>query len=102
MSIKRTLISSLIAAAVAAGAIAGSVEQSAAGKLSHKEKVAIAGIAGFVIGATIAGRGAVYDSYGGTSWWERHVQRCYARYRSYDHRTDSYLGHDGYYHRCRL
>lgn len=31
-----------------------------------------------------------------------HVDRCYARYRSYDERTDTFLGHDGYRRPCRL
>ena len=103
MSIKRTFVSGLVAAAVAASAVFGSVEQSAAGKLSHNEKAALLGITGLIIGATIAGGGSPihHDYYGGNSW-ERHVQRCYARYRSYDHRTDTYVGYDGYEHRCRL
>ena len=33
---------------------------------------------------------------------DAHVQACSARYRSYDVRTDSYLGYDGDYHRCNL
>lgn len=31
-----------------------------------------------------------------------HVDACYARYRSYDERTDTYLGYDGIRHRCNL
>jgi hypothetical protein len=31
-----------------------------------------------------------------------HVQRCEARYRSYDRRSDSYVGFDGDRHRCNL
>lgn len=31
-----------------------------------------------------------------------HVARCEARFRSYDWRTDTYLGYDGDRHRCRL
>ncbi|MGF7161964.1 hypothetical protein FHS85_003607 [Rhodoligotrophos appendicifer] len=34
--------------------------------------------------------------YGGGN----HVQYCMNRYRSYDPRTDTYLGYDGYRHRC--
>lgn len=30
-----------------------------------------------------------------------HVRWCLNRYRSYNPRTDQYLGYDGYYHRCR-
>ena len=36
------------------------------------------------------------------SRWERHVRRCYARYRTYDERSDTFIGYDGYEHRCRL
>lgn len=31
-----------------------------------------------------------------------HVDACYARYRSYDPRSDTYIGYDGRAHRCRL
>jgi len=31
----------------------------------------------------------------------RHVRWCLNHYRSYNPRTDRYLGYDGYYHRCR-
>lgn len=31
-----------------------------------------------------------------------HVQRCLARYRSYDPATNTYLGYDGLRHPCRL
>ena len=34
--------------------------------------------------------------------WRRHVDRCYRRYRSYNHRTDTFRGFDGRDHRCRL
>lgn len=58
--------------------------------------------------------------YGGwwyaTPWWQgpsfsfglgvpaygnAHVQWCFNRFRSYDARTDSFLGYDGLRHRCR-
>jgi hypothetical protein len=29
-----------------------------------------------------------------------HVQWCFNRFRSYNAATDSYLGYDGFYHRC--
>lgn len=31
-----------------------------------------------------------------------HVERCLARYRSYDPRTDTFVGYDGYERRCNL
>ncbi|WP_346914282.1 BA14K family protein [uncultured Roseibium sp.] len=32
---------------------------------------------------------------------DAHVRWCLNRYRSYNPRTDQYLGYDGYYHYCR-
>lgn len=34
--------------------------------------------------------------------YDSHVDACYARYRSYDERSDTYLGFDGIRHRCNL
>jgi hypothetical protein len=34
--------------------------------------------------------------------WNRHVRACYARYRSYNPRTDSYVVRRGVMARCRL
>ncbi|MBA3448205.1 MAG: BA14K family protein [Pseudaminobacter sp.] len=108
MSIKRVFISGLVAVTVAASAILGAAQQSSAGGLSRGEAAAIAGIGGFIVGATIANSAQRHypdypSGYGGrTSSWEHHVDRCYARYRSYDHRTDTYLGYDGQYHYCQL
>lgn len=31
-----------------------------------------------------------------------HVRACFARYRSYDARSDTFMGYDGYRHRCNL
>lgn len=31
-----------------------------------------------------------------------HVSACAARYRSYDSRSDTFIGNDGYEHACRL
>ncbi|WP_279480517.1 BA14K family protein [Aureimonas sp. SK2] len=42
-----------------------------------------------------------YDDYG-TYSRSSHVERCLARYRSYDPRTDTYVGYDGYERRCNL
>lgn len=36
------------------------------------------------------------------SSWQRHVDRCYDRYDSYDHRSDTYIDHRGRERRCRL
>ncbi len=35
------------------------------------------------------------------SRYERHVKRCYASYRTYDKRSDTFIGYDGNEHKCR-
>ncbi|EHK54947.1 BA14K family protein [Allomesorhizobium alhagi] len=107
MSFKRILVSG-VAAVIAISAVLGATQQSSAGSLSPGEAAAIAGIGGFIIGATIANPRPAYHGhyYGGyhpaASSWQAHVARCYARYRTYDHRSDTYRGFDGHYHYCRL
>ena len=62
-----------------------------------------AGLFGFVIGSAIASNmnnnnDDRYDyQYSGS-----HVARCEDAYRSYNPRTDKFLGYDGAYHFCRL
>lgn len=53
---------------------------------------AAAGIFGLAIGA-MAGAAAGGSSYDA---------RCAAKYRSYDPRSNTYMGYDGVRHRCRL
>lgn len=103
MSLRTKLVSSLLSISVIASALAGTVGQSEAKKLSKGEVAAIAGVGGLVLGLGIAnaGRGPYYGGYYRSSW-ESHVDRCYARYRTYDHRTDTYIAFDGYPRRCRL
>ena len=36
------------------------------------------------------------------SRWQRHVNRCYDRYKTYDERSDTFIGYDGREHQCRL
>lgn len=61
---------------------------------------------GAILGSAIANsnnnnnNGGGYYQGGGSS--QNHVDACYARYRSYDARTDTFLGYDGYRHRCNL
>ena len=103
MSFRTKLVSSLLSLTVAAGAMAGTVGQSEAKKLSKGEVAAIAGVGGFVLGLGIASANRGPDYYGDhRSSWERHVDRCYARYRTYDHRTDTYIAFGGYPRRCML
>jgi hypothetical protein len=104
MSFKRILVSG-VAAVIAISAVLGAAQQSSAESLSPGEAAAIAGIGGFIIGAMINSQPdyrADASAYYPASSWEAHVERCYARYRSYDHRTDTYRGFDGRYHYCRL
>jgi hypothetical protein len=58
-----------------------------------------AGILGFAAGAAIAGAAA--NNYQGAGWRD-HVAACEDAYRSYDVRSDTYLGYDNYRHRCTL
>lgn len=103
MSFSTKLVSGLLALGVVSGAMAGATGQSQAGSLSKGEVAAIAGIGGLVLGLGIANASRGPDYYGDhRSSWELHVDRCYARYRTYDHRTDTYVALDGYPRRCRL
>lgn len=69
----------------------------------------IAGIFGLAMGAIIAGAIANSNKQApapapaaGGNYDAGHVARCAARYKSYDHRTDTYLGYDGIRHPCNL
>ena len=78
------------------------------GRRHHNNGAAIgAGIAGLAIGAIVGGALAdrdrpvpVHRVYPGRVGYGSHVARCQARYRSYDARSDTFLGYDGYRHRC--
>jgi hypothetical protein len=62
----------------------------------------------FAAGAAVGYAGSYYNNdyyddgayygYGGSN---AHVQWCLNRYRSYYPRIDTYMGYDGYRHRCR-
>lgn len=71
-----------------------------------------AGLFGFGFGAILGGaiansnnnsynRDRVVGVVGGGSY-SAHVQACFNRYRSYDERTDSFMGYDGVRHSCNL
>jgi hypothetical protein len=71
------------------------------------------GLLGFTFGAIVGGAIANSNNnnnngyYGGDrvvggGSYSSHVDACYARYRSYDERTDTFLGYDGRRHRCNL
>jgi Ni/Co efflux regulator RcnB len=59
---------------------------------------AAATIFGFAAGAAA---GAITGTINGATNGS-HVAACEARYRSYDRSSDTYMGHDGYRHECRL
>lgn len=42
-----------------------------------------------------------HKRYGSRSW-QRHVRKCSKKYRTYDRRSDTYMGYDGREHQCRL
>lgn len=94
----------LIASTLAFGAL-GSSSPASAGGLSKQEAALLAGAGGFVLGAIIGShshhaghhRRVVY-----VNSWEAHVNRCHARYNTYDERSDTYISYAGYEKRCRL
>jgi hypothetical protein len=100
---KRTIVSGLIATTVAAAMLAGTVQPSAAHHKHHHNKhlgIGIAaGVGGFLLGTALAQPRTVYIQENGGSW---HVRRCLNSYQSYDPYSDTYVGYDGYRHRCRL
>ncbi len=77
---------------------------------SKYRKRAAAGVIGAIIGGAIVADSVRhrdrefeedYDEEPRQSGWERHVARCYASYRSYNERSDTYVGYDGIERRCR-
>ena len=102
MNTPQKFATAILAAAVLVTGL-GSVNPASAGGLSREEAAILAGAGGFVLGALVAGshrnhRRVIYveDS------WDSHVSRCFARYRTYDPSTDTFIGNDGYEHRCRM
>lgn len=82
----------------------------------HNNDAVAAGILGLALGAIIVGtaqnnyaRRNTYvrrdyyagDGYARDARWE-HIRRCEARYRSYDRRTDTFIGRDGREYYCNL
>lgn len=57
--------------------------------------------AGIVTGAIIARERRRHREVRRYSSWERHVDRCYRAYRSYDEETDTYIDYNGFERRCR-
>lgn len=61
-------------------------------------------LAGPIIGGALVGAYAaprIYDNnYYDDGDGDGHVQYCFNRYRSYDPRTNTFMGYDGYRHEC--
>ena len=73
---------------------------------SNMDSIA-AGLFGLTFGAILGGAIANSNNGNGDRVVGRvngnsHVAACYARYRSYDESTDTYLGYDGRRHACNL
>lgn len=71
-----------------------------------------AGLFGFGFGALLGGAIANQNNnnnnyggqpvYNGGSSYQSHVRACYARYRSYDEQTNTFMGYDGIRRQCQL
>lgn len=70
----------------------------------HRGGEAAAAIAGLALGAIIVG--STQNRYRNDGYSYRrglsHVERCERRYRSYDRRTDTFIGYDGREYYCNL
>jgi hypothetical protein len=62
---------------------------------------AVGAILGFALGAAIAGSQQDRDYYSSHSNDRDWLGRCRSAYRSFDPRTGTYLGDDGYRRYCR-
>lgn len=70
----------------------------------HRGGEAAAAIAGLALGAIIVG--STQNRYRDDGYRYRrglsHVERCERRYRTYDRRTDTFIGYDGREYYCNL
>ncbi|MBL8893800.1 MAG: BA14K family protein [Rhizobiales bacterium] len=57
-------------------------------------------VAGPIIGGALVGAYAAPRVYYDDGYGDGHVQYCFNRYRSYDPRSNTFLGYDGYRHEC--
>ncbi len=103
MSIVKKLTLSIAAAAMLAGTFGATSNASASG-LSRQEAAILAGAGGFILGAIVgsSGHNRRHARVIHVDYWDAHISRCLSRYRTYDPGTDTYIGYDGYEHRCRL
>ena len=71
------------------------------GHYEDSSGAAIGAILGFAVGAAIAGSQQDRDYYNSHSSDRGWIGRCQSAYRSFDPRTGTYMGNDGYRHYCR-
>ena len=60
-----------------------------------------AGFLGFILGAAISGTGSDRTYATSRLGNQTYISSCASRYRSFDPRSGTYLGYDGYRHYCR-
>jgi len=110
--VTKTAAALVLGVAVTAGGIAASTTDAAAGhRHYHWGGPAAAGAIGFAAGAIVGGALAQPRYYyapaprtvyvGARPWSRRWYEYCSARYRSFDPRTGTFMGHDGRRHFCR-
>lgn len=66
-----------------------------------RERLFFGGVAAGIVGTAIIANEARHRRESRRSRWQRHVDRCYAAYRSYDEETDTYIDYNGNERRCR-
>jgi len=101
-SVQRRMITTSIATLVAGTLIAMSISTHA--EAGSRERLFWGGLAvGVVSTAIIANevRRSRERDYYEEDRWERHVNRCYRAYRSYDEDSDTYIDLRGNERRCR-
>lgn len=103
MSFTKKFAATAVAVAVLMTGFVTTNQASASG-LTREQAAILAGTGGFILGAMIAnshhrhGTRVIYVE----DRWDSHVSRCLDRYASYDPSSDTFIGYDGYEHRCRL
>jgi len=71
------------------------------GRYEDQSGAVVAGsILGFMLGAAVAGSSRDRDYYSAHRYNRHWRSRCRRAYRSFDWRTGTYLGRDGYRHYC--
>lgn len=100
-TLTRKFAAALLGVSIVAGAL-GTVSRAEAASLTPAEAAAIAGLGGFIVGNMVGHAQHRHQVVVVEEDWGLHVARCEARYMTYDESSDTYVGYDGYRHRCRL